>query len=267
VALVEDTEFARGFHAHFDLPDAAQGDFNHRLLQTSGGKLLGGIRFFGGDVKRPFVEVIAHTFGGDMAGLMDAVHSEWVGFAPLHLRLLLAPDEARDLMRSDLGFEKDLSVHVARHDQMRSDMGRISLRQFEDVEQAVALMLERYRDVAAADPALGENLGPTPQERLRGLHAEGHLRALYQEDSLVGLLAIAPGDVAWLKGPVVMEEVVSTQATGQGYGAAAQVAWAAGGFGDDLMIGTIDHLNHASRRTAERAGRPAVLHYGFLPLG
>ncbi|TDL74835.1 hypothetical protein E2L08_15940 [Palleronia sediminis] len=33
-----------------------------------------------------------------------------------------------------------------------------------------------------------------------------------------------------------------------------------------LLIGTIDGLNPASRRSAERAGRKAVLDYLFVPL-
>lgn len=267
IGLIDDASFAQEFHAHCDLPKLVQSDFNHRLVQTSAGVILGGIRFFGGDVRRPFVEVIAHTFGTDMVGLMAAVRAEWAGFAPLHLRLLLVPDEVQHLLRLGLGFQGDLSVHVAQHGRMTPPDGRVTLTPFEDVEQAVDLMSQRYEDVAKADPVLGRNLSSEPPDRLRQLHNDGHLRAIHHGTSVVGLLAIAPGEVAWIKGPVVIEEAVATSVTGQGFAGAAQAAWAAASPKEDLMIGTIEHLNHASRRTAERAGRPAVLHYGFLPLG
>lgn len=64
------------------------------------------------------------------------------------------------------------------------------------------------------------------------------------------------------------EEVIATDHIGHGYAASAQAAWAAQ-FTDDpsrLLIGTIDRHNHASRRTAEHAGRPAVLEYAFVQL-
>ena len=65
------------------------------------------------------------------------------------------------------------------------------------------------------------------------------------------------------------EEVISTGHTGHGYAASAQAAWAAHVADDPerLLIGTIDRHNHASRRTAERAGRPAVLEDVFVRLG
>jgi hypothetical protein len=55
---------------------------------------------------------------------------------------------------------------------------------------------------------------------------------------------------------------------GRGYAAAAQTAWAKplADSPNRLLIGTIDGLNTASRRTAERAGRPRVLDAVFVSL-
>ncbi|MCC5838996.1 MAG: hypothetical protein JJT96_02645 [Opitutales bacterium] len=55
---------------------------------------------------------------------------------------------------------------------------------------------------------------------------------------------------------------------GHGFAASAQRAWAHRPHRERnrLFIGTIDRLNVASRRTALRAGRTAVLDYVFFPL-
>ncbi|CAM5723317.1 hypothetical protein MAUB1S_00910 [Mycolicibacterium aubagnense] len=53
---------------------------------------------------------------------------------------------------------------------------------------------------------------------------------------------------------------------GKRLAASTQCAWAHGWAADaaDLLIGTIDRHNHASRATALRAGRPRVLDDIFI---
>jgi len=60
---------------------------------------------------------------------------------------------------------------------------------------------------------------------------------------------------------VVHEEVVEAAFSGRGYAAAAQSAWAHTRVRDPSMhlVGTVDHLNVASRISALRAGRARVL--------
>ncbi|MEU0494674.1 hypothetical protein [Mycobacterium sp. NPDC006124] len=62
LAKVDDPAYARLFTDHVDLPGVAPGDYAHRVVETSHGALLGGIRFYGRDVGRPFVEVVAPDF-------------------------------------------------------------------------------------------------------------------------------------------------------------------------------------------------------------
>lgn len=154
-ARVDDPEFAAEFR-EVRLPGITPGEFAHRLVGSSRGALLGGIRFRGRDIGRPFVEVVAHDFE-ELDDLRDCVQSEWAAFAPGALRLHAAP-------------------------------GR-----------------------------------------------------------LIG-------------GPVVTDLT-------RRYAASAQTRWAhLFGARDRLLLGTIDRLNAASRRTALRAGRPAVLEAVFVAL-
>ena len=86
--------------------------------------------------------------------------------------------------------------------------------------------------------------------------------------AITGLLAILPGNIEWLAGDVIHEEVILSSYAGNGLAAAAQMTWAAeiAKYPDRYLLGTIDQLNEASRRTARRSGRRPVLDYLFLPI-
>ncbi|MBT0566059.1 hypothetical protein [Williamsia sp. CHRR-6] len=99
-------------------------------------------------------------------------------------------------------------------------------------------------------------------------HADGQLRAIIADDALVGLLATVPDAVDWISGDVVAEEVIDDDFSGHGYAAAAQAVWAHSLATDPAtyLVGTIDHRNIASRKSAERAGRPRILDDVFVAL-
>lgn len=266
LARVDNPAFARRFSDHIDLPGIVSGDYTHRLVRTPRGRLLGGIRFYGHDLSRPFVEVVAHDFDG-IAAVVDAVAAEWRAFAPLHLRMIVAHGAT---LPAD--GHVDMSVHLARYADMRPSDGRVRLASFRDAKDAVAMVAERYAAVAQTDPALARNIQAAESDDLREWHATGRLAAIRvagePEHAPVGLLAVAPGAVEWIEGDEVCEEVIVASANGQGYARSAQGAWAARPYAvpDRLMVGTIDRLNVASRRSAEGAGRTGALDYAFVPL-
>lgn len=267
---INDPHFARLFSDNIKLQGIAQGDYNHRLVHTSKGALLGGIRFYGGDTTRPFVEVMAHTFDSTSEGMLalaSVVKDEWSMFTPLQIRLLVTPIEQDMLLQMGLGAVLDLSIHVAPHAQMTPEDGRVKLVRFNDVDEAIALTTQRYADIASHDPVLHRNLSPADSDDILTWHNDGHMHAIDAQGDVVGLLAIAPGSIAWIEGDEIEEEVIASAHTGNAYAASAQAAWAAAALDKKrVMVGTIDRLNHASRRTAQRAGRPTVLSYLFMPL-
>lgn len=182
-------------------------------------------------------------------------------FAPHDLRLRVAPGGV-----DHPASRTDMTIHAARD--MTSPDGRVQMTAFADVEEAIEIVRERYAQIAAHAPDLAKNISPADPDDLRAWHDADQLRAIGSEDATVGLLAIAPGSVAWIEGDEVNEEVVVAAHGGQGYAGSAQVAWAStmARERDRVLVGTIDRLNPASRRSAERAGRPAVLKEIFLPL-
>ncbi len=266
LARVDDHDFARLFSDHITLSGVVQADFNHRYVRMRAGRFLGGIRFHGGDVTRPFVEIVAHDVA-EIAALRDAVTQEWALFSPRALRLLLPPG-----LRPVGDAWLDMSIHAAPYAKMRRPDDLVRLTPFACVEEAVAMVDARYHDLTRAAPALRRNLSPASARELADCHATGGLRAIHADGAMtlrpVGLLAVRDGAVEWIEGDEIAEEIVTTAAAGRGVAARAQMVWAAAQQcnRDRLLIGTIDGLNPASRRSAENAGRPAVLDYVFVPL-
>ena len=161
----------------------------------------------------------------------------------------------------------DNSIHVARYRDVRPPDRRLSLACFADADAAIAIVARRYERMAADEPELARNVSPAAAEDLRLWHAAGQLSAIRAGELTVGLLAIAPGRVGWIEGDEIQEEVVDARHRGHGYAVLAQAAWARRASDPDrLLVGTIDRLNVASRKSAERAGRRRVLDDVFVPL-
>lgn len=265
MARITDPEFARLFSDHMTVPGAGAGDFNHRLVSCAAGHLLGGIRFYGGDISRPFVEIVAHDFQ-DWQALTDCAAREWAVFHPAWLRIIV-PHASRPVDHVQL----DMTIYAARYGDMRPADGRVSLRPFSSPDEAAALVKARYHEMAENDPALARNVTPAHPGDLAQWHARGHLQAIWADTGngagCVGLFAVMPGRVEWIEGDEVMEEVIATPFRGNRFAASAQREWAAR---PDLsprrlLVGTIDGLNIASRCAASHAGRRPVLDYIFLP--
>jgi hypothetical protein len=260
VDRASDMGFARQFADHIDLPGVQTVDYLHRRVVTSAGKVLGGIRFYGRDVTRPFVEIVAHDFD-DLSALRACVRAEWAMFGPPFLRLRAAPGRI-----GGAGVVLDESVFAARYRDIRAPGTELWLQPFARIEDAEMLVARRYDRLGADDPELGRNISPAGADELRDWHAQGQLRALHTTHGIVGLLAVAPGAIDWITGDVINEEVVDAAHRGHGYAAAGQAAWAAEPGRDPgrWLIGTIDRLNTASRKTAAAAGRRRVLDAFFV---
>lgn len=235
------------------------------MIEAKYGALLGGIRFYGFDVKRPFVEVVAHSFS-QFDRLLEAVRDEWAMFAPQFVRLTVA---AQTLPTKDSLL--DVSIHAARYCEMVQPSGEIELIHQVDMQLIERLVADRYEEVGRTQPELAKNISAMHMETLSDCHANGDLfgARLLENDQLVGMIAVRQDAIGWIAGDVVQEEVVAAAHAGKGIATQMQCALArmrAAEMPDQLMLGTIDRHNHASRKSAERAGRPEVLRRVFLPL-
>lgn len=260
MARTTDAKFARSFSDHISLPGVVSDDYLHRVIRTARGDLLGGIRFYGRDIRRPFVEIVAHSFD-DLDRLRHCVAREWATFAPSALRLTCRPGR--------LGGPHgvlDKTVHVARCRDLRAPAPNVVLLPFARAEDAISMVGERYLQL---DPELARNMTAATDDDLREWHANEQVHAVQSGESVVGVLAVAPGRIGWIDGEEINEEVVAIEHRGHNYAAHAQAYWAAhlAPDRDRFLIGTIDRLNVVSRRTAEAAGRARVLDMVFVTLG
>ncbi len=261
--LVGDVAFARRFSAHFARYPLPAELFAHRRVAVPGGEILAGIRFYGGEAEQPFVEIIAWPEPFAAQHVLPRVADAWAAFAPPRARLLLAAEAVLP------GAELDQSVHAARVAAMPAPLGGLALAPTQNLSQVCALLAEAYAAVARENPALRAEILPADRDDLAACLEAGTLDLLVAEGRPVGVFATVPGRVACLSGDVVVEVAVAPWARGLGFGAEAQRLWAARARAarpDARLVGTIHRLNRASRRSAERAGRPAVMAYRFLPL-
>lgn len=265
MARVTDPDFARSFSDHIDLPGVQPDDYLHRIVRTSRGSLLGGIRFYGRDITRPFVEIVAHSFD-DIGRLCESVGHEWAMFAPPLLRLRTRPGRLQGLNLRGPNMVLDHSTYVGRCGELRPPVPHVWLEPFARAEDAQALVRSRYEELASEDPALARNISAAAADDLLDWHASGQLWAVRTPDAMVGLFAVAPGRIGWIAGAEINEEVIAVDHRGHGYAARAQSAWAAHTDADQLLIGTINRLNGPSHTSAQRAGRRRVLDAVFVTL-
>ena len=127
---------------------------------------------------------------------------------------------------------------------------------------------DRYAVVAETDPTLSNNLSAARPDDIRSWLHRRRVWAIRRNGDTIGILAVAPGAIDWITGQEINEEVIIEAHSGNHYATSAQCAWAHGCANDptDLLIGTIDRHNHASRATALRAGRGRVLDDVFIRL-
>lgn len=269
-ARVGDRAFAQRFAGHFAAFDAPPEAYAHRAFPLSGAPALGGIRFYGGDRARPFVELIAWDAAFDAARFRDEILTEWRAFAPTAFRVLTPSDADADAAS---GGRLDQTVHAARVDQMAPPQGGVALTPLEDVGDAARTVDEMFQAFAERDPALAREVYAATADDLAETRRGGTLHAITVDGARAGLLATIEGEAAFFRGQVVLEEIVAPAYRGRGLAAEAQRllarALAAQSLAQETpapaLIGTIHANNHASRRSAERAGRPARLAYRFHP--
>ncbi|MFK7989299.1 MAG: hypothetical protein AB8I08_24990 [Sandaracinaceae bacterium] len=255
-----DPSFVAGFSFARQAYPFAPEAFLQRIVTTREVMLLGGIRFFGGDVTRPFVDVVAwNTPEVPWEALRAGVKEVWARFRPRHLRVLLTEPPSFPEARVDQ------TLHVARYADVAGSGGTDGVTLWrEDVDAALSAVMTRY---AALSAPLGDDLFAADREELAACADTGGLYRIEHDAERAGVLAVLPGAVEWLEGDVMIEQVVELSRGGRGVATRAQRALAKRAPDPSrLLLGTIDEKNHASRISAERAGRAARLHYVFLRL-
>jgi hypothetical protein len=265
---IDDLDFATSFAASIGL--GASVDYLPRILEIDGALLLCGIRFFGGDRHRAFVDLIAgEALAGDCTRAAIAAMRAYSSLRPTRARMLVpGPDAPR--VRSGWRVDADQVLAMA----PASVIAGIASPRTDAIDlvpaspdEAAAFVQSGYARVAKADPALGARLFPSTIEELGTCQADGYLGWWTIRGQRAGLIAARYDEVLGVKGLLMVEEIVAPQFAGRGTAALAQrelAKRACSSRADTMIVGTIDATNAPSRATARRAGRSEVASWHFL---
>jgi len=251
---------------HVLLPHVAASDFAHRCIKIGGAEILAGIRFYGGDLDRPFVDIRAWTGDMDWTETRRAVRQEWTNFHPRHLRILT------ETAPTCSGFSIDQTIHAGRIGEMAGHTAHpdVTLEPCYDPALAAESVADWYADLAMEAPKIAAEVQPCAEPDLTICRANGTLHWVNIEGRRAGLIATQPGQIDMIRGHVVHEIVLDRDYRGLAFSKFIQQRLAATMLqsrpASDLLIGTIHRVNTPSCKSATAAGRPDRLRYMFLGL-
>ncbi len=225
-------------YRRYSVPGSAPADYGPRSVTARNGSVFGEIHVHRGDIAGPFVDVVAHSFE-DLDELLAVVATEWSVFSPRFLRLQCRPGRIR--RPNSLVWR---TIYAARAVDMSDPDGCVELSRFRDVDDAVALASE-WEDA-----------------EIEYWQESRHLWAIRAGGEVVGGLVISPSPGDRIPAYEVVDKFVAPEHRGYGHSAAAQAVWAkmlASSDPSAVLLGSINPNNHASVRSAIRAGRRAVL--------
>jgi hypothetical protein len=265
---LNDHDFAETFATSIGIGSPA--DYLSRVVDVEGTPLLCGIRFYGGDRRRAFVELIAgDAIAEDCTAAALSAMLAYSMFQPARARVLM-PGSHAPRVRAGWRVEADQVIAmapawvIAGTPSQRSEVVDLVPA---SQDEAAEFLIPGYARVAATDPALGSRLFPATNEDLESCHADGHLWWWTVQGERAGLIAARHDEVLGVKGLLIVEELVAPQFAGRGTATLAQRELAKRGCAscaDVIVVGTIDAANAPSRATARRAGRAEVAAWHFL---
>ena len=248
---------------HFQLPASA---FRQRMFKCQGQTFVGGVRFFGGNMDRAFVDVSIWTGEPDWAVLRNAVACEWDILKPSRLRVLMP-------MASDIPTAyTDQTVHVGTLSQVAGKAldADVSIRACNDPSYASAITAKAFYKLPIS--SLKGDLQASNEDDFRECLETGSVHIIEYRGERAGIIATQTVDLEFFYRCLIFEEeAVLPEYRSKGLARQAQTLVARHFIKqrmspDTLLTGPIRAENIPSFKTATAAGRPAVLKYVFLDL-
>jgi hypothetical protein len=268
-----DDAFGEMFHGKIERGEP--GDYLQRVMRVGDASVLCGIRFYGGDPGRPFVDLLAWDDAGlNLLKAGRAAAAAYAVFAPERARVLL-PGRGLPPALDGVPATCDQMLHAALPASMveapapaGTDRVLLEPASADDAEAFAQVAYEAFR---ARSPELADRV-PIAERSDFELCERGGLLAFWTIDGeRAGVIAAERTQWQGLDGYLIDEEVVGERFAGLGSATCAQrraAEWLVDrGEGNRPLFGVIDGLNAASLRTAAKAGRPAISGRWFIELG
>lgn len=265
-------EFSSGFASHFAELGIAPERFAHRLLEVAGRRFIAGIRFFGGDVKRPFVEVarISQPLENraECEQISELIKNEFAEFAPSRWRIFQVSHQpyqfegcAGDL-RVLAGLLGEINQQPMPENAARVQLIPATSSQF--YPRYVALYQQLYQERPwLPDVARTESL-----EDIEHYLQHDKVFEIFVDGQWAGI-TIAARDQGWgVRGWLMVEIVLDTQFRGQDLAVTVQrlLVKQLEDDGKDCLFGTIGAVNLPMQKTAARVGRFDIGGYFWVDL-
>jgi GNAT superfamily N-acetyltransferase len=269
-AVKRDTEefFSDGFAASFARNCKTLGlpaeRFKHRLLETSAHRLIAGIRFFGMDLNRPFIEVaqINKPLESDQEkeDITALLRNEFAPFKPTQWRVYQSSHLAYQFAgcagdkRYLVGRLKDINAQP----EVKSS-GKLELRLAQNLDFYPSYA-EMYKMLHAERPWMPDVARQESLEDMQDYLKKGWLYEVFVNDVWAGVTAVSESCEVGAKGYYMIEIVLAKPFRGQGLGVVLQrcLAKILGEKSLDAsaaLFGTIGAVNIPMQKTAARVGR------------
>jgi len=255
LALCDDDDFARRFAASCPVSGLNCKAYRHRKLDVNGETLLVGIRFKGGDVAQPFVDLLAWS-GEPCPDWIIAIEEAFAPFAPRAIRFRWSRDTPppwsgevdQYLFAGPAIGASRTCVEPAR-----------DLSWFDE--------FRRSFEVWRSSSPLGPEVLPSSRDELNACLNIGHIVVAIDGNKFLGLAACLWRTERAFDGWSIIEEFVVPDARGRGLGTTLQRDLMHLLPPGDLVWGTIRGTNTASQATAARCSREPVETWWFVPFG
>lgn len=244
-------------------------------VETPDCMALCSVRFFGGDLSKPFLEVdgFATAPGREIPAIRDlrsAMTERYDALRPLALRFAHGPDTALGRALDRLGAEVDQYVYASPACNLTA-LGTpppgVKVRAAADLSWYDTYLAE-YAALLAERPSLQSVIEAEEQETISDAVAQGLCALVEVDDALCGVVVGRRGRQVGIPCVTIIERMLFARARGRGLGAhmIAGFAGLAAIGRQEVVSGSIAAGNFWSRVTAEKAGRLRIHTYRFIGL-
>ncbi|WP_431295640.1 GNAT family N-acetyltransferase [Rahnella sp. PAMC 25559] len=245
-----------------------QSFFQQKIISCDDGEYLTGPRYIGGDIQKPFIELVAGSAPLTRRATRS-IYAEWQPMGASSIRML-RPHDSTMCGRIDQYIYTGIRSEINTFSDCVGE--RVSLQQA-DVSMTgwcTQAIQEAYDDSYLKLPYLKQRVFPADEEEIHEAIKEAKLFIIYSGTSRVGVIICDQGQRGFISGYWITEEIILPEYKGKHLASRAQrllYSVLPKHYSYKALWGTIVSGNTPSIRAAELAGRKCVMEYVFLKEG